>query len=311
MRVVVVGSVNRDYSSYVERLPLPGETVLAYEWRETLGGKGANQAVAAARVGARVSLVARVGDDPAGSGALRELGSLGVGVDHVLAVAGTTGAAQITVGRDGRNTIVVMPGANAEMLPAAVVAAEPLLREAAVVLTQGELSAATIAQVAASARGAGGRFLLNLAPAVAVDPTVREAADPLVVNETEAVALLGRDDLLDGDSNLAVPGALRVAAELAGAVARSAVVTLGSAGAVASDGARQWHQPAPAAREIRDTTGAGDAFTGVLAAILAEGASLADAVRAGVHAGTFAVAREGTTGSYPSRAELHSAMSRR
>jgi ribokinase len=170
------------------------------------------------------------------------------------------------------------------------------------------LSAATIEQVAVSARRVGTRFLLNLAPAVAVSPAGRDTADPLVVNETEAAALLGRDDLLDGDSSLDVSDALRVAAELTATAARSAVVTLGGMGAVASDGVRQWHQPAPVAREIRDTTGAGDAFTGVLAAMLAEGVSLAGAVSAGVHAGTFAVARQGTTGSYPSRTALLSAM---
>ncbi|MWB99521.1 ribokinase [Agromyces seonyuensis] len=297
-RVLVVGSVNVDTTHYVERLPGPGETVLARRTLVALGGKGANQAVAATRFGAEVRFVGAVGADASGRFALDELHRLGVGVDEVRLVDGVvTGAAAITVDAAAENTIVVAPGANATV---GLDDVKTLDLGVGAVLAQGELAAEVVDAVVARAAAASLRVVLNLAPVIGVAPTTLALADPLVVNESEARAVGIAEDAADVDAWLAA------AAASVGRLARSVVVTLGRSGAVlaevdATGTLRATHRPAFDAVAV-DTTGAGDCFAGTLAAALAEGLGLDEAVRFAAAAGACAVESPGTVGSYAERA---------
>lgn len=296
--VVVFGSVNVDATSYVRDFPRPGETVHSSGFRVALGGKGANQAVAAHLAGARVELVARLGDDANAEVARAAFARFGLSTDAVAVVPGEpTGVAQITVSGSGENTIVVTAGANAAFDASSVRQEEPRLADAAVALTQGELPVPAIEAVAAACGAAGVRFILNLAPPVPVGRAALAVADPLVVNVHEARALGFGTAIADGAE---VTDWRDAAASVVGAISRSVVVTLGDRGAVAADATGAWIVTAPRVDAV-DTTGAGDAATGVLAAMLAEGRALPDAVRAAVAAGALAVQRRGTVDSYAGR----------
>ncbi|MBM7502560.1 ribokinase [Agromyces aurantiacus] len=296
--VVVFGSVNVDATSYVGEFPRPGETVHSHGFRVALGGKGANQAVAAHLSGAPVELVARVGDDANAEVPRQAFAGFGLATDGVASVPGEpTGVAQITVSGTGENTIVVTSGANSALGVEVVAAERERIAVAGVVLTQGELPVPTIEALAAACDAAGVRFVLNLAPPVAVAEEAVAVADPLVVNVHEARTL----GLGAGLADDAPADAWReAAASVVGALARSVVVTLGARGAVAADGTGSWAVAAPEV-EVVDTTGAGDAATGTLAAMLAEGSRLLDAVRAAVAAGALAVQGRGTVDSYAAR----------
>lgn len=299
--VVVFGSVNVDATSYVRDFPRPGETVHSSGFRVALGGKGANQAVAAHLAGARVDLVARVGDDANAEVARAAFDRFGLAADALVAVPHEpTGIAQITVAESGENTIVVTAGANAAFDAAAVRDEASRLVGAALALTQGELPAPAIEAAAAACEAAGTRFVLNLAPPVRIDPGALAVADPLVVNVHEA-RTLGVGATLDDEAP--AEAWQDAAASVVGALARSIVVTLGDRGAVAADVTGAWAVPAPRVAAV-DTTGAGDAATGVLAAMLAEGRPLLDAVRVAVAAGALAVQRRGTVDSYAGRDEV-------
>lgn len=300
------GSLNVDSTSYVDAFPLPGETIRSRDFQVALGGKGSNQAVAAHVAGAAVELVARIGADAAGDFALAALGRLGVPTGAIARETDApTGVAQITVAGTGENTIIVTGGANLALTPALVDDERGRIAAAALVLTQGELPVATIDRLAAVARETGARFVLNLAPPAAVAPETLVAADPLVVNEHEARAVgVGSDA-----AGATLDEWRQAAAYAAGRVARSVVVTLGAAGAVAASVDGAWSIAAPRVDAI-DTTGAGDAFTGTLAAFLAEGRPLDEALRIAVAAGALAVQARGTVDSYaPRDAVLHAAAS--
>jgi ribokinase len=284
--VVVVGSINEDVVLLVARAPRPGETVSAEATSRRAGGKGANQAVAAARAGAQVRMIGRVGDDPAGARMLDDLRSASVDVDAVSSVGGTsTGTAYITVTTDGENTIVLERGANAHFSPDDVAAHGAALDGAAVMLSQLEVPVDTVTAAVRRARRAGVRPVVTLAPARDVPAELLEGLDPLLVNEHEAGRLLACDDVAADPA-----AAARRLLELG---PRSAVVTLGADGAVLADRDGVYHIAARPVDEVVDTTGAGDAFAGALACALAQGASLADAVQAGMAAGAEAVGREG------------------
>lgn len=300
--VVVVGSVNVDLSLSVERHPAPGETLVAGGGTRSPGGKGANQALAARRAGAAVQLVAAVGEDADARTALALLEEAGVDLSAVAVAPGPTGLAVVTVDAEGENAILVVPGANASVDAEAVREHAELLAGAAVVVLQGEIPRDGIE---AAARAAGGRVVLNPAPVLALDPEVLRAADPLVVNEHEAQAVLAQ---LTGD---AAEDAEREPRELALALARQGVasvaLTLGGAGAVLveADGEElRVAELAAAAVRVVDTTGAGDAFIGALAAGLAAGEDLVVAARAAMGFAGASVTADGAQTSYPRAEDL-------
>ncbi|GAA2034181.1 hypothetical protein GCM10009819_17910 [Agromyces tropicus] len=251
--------------------------------------------------------MARLGDDPAAEVARAAFARFGLPVDAVETVPDRpTGIAQITVSASGENTIVVTSGANADLGPAAVDAVRDLIASADVVLTQGELPVPTIDALARACAAAGTRLVLNLAPPVAVDAATLAVADPLVVNAHEARTLgLGVDLAPDASAE-----AWRdVAVSAAGDLARSVVITLGALGAVAADGSGATVVHAPAVEAV-DTTGAGDAATGALVAMLAEGHPLGRALLAGAAAGAIAVQAHGTVDSYGTRDDVLALASR-
>ena len=295
-KVAVVGSINLDQLVRLTRHPLPGETLLGSSITLLPGGKGANQALAAAQCGATVSLVGAVGNDPNAALATALLKTSGVDLGAIRTVDGPTGVAVICVADGGENTIVVIPGANSSMNAEAVESAAAQITEAAVVVLQGEIPADGIV---AAAKLAAGRVLLNLAPVVAVDPAVIRGADPLVVNEHEGVLVLAQLDPL-----APVPAddeALVVSLRAQGIP--SVVLTRGADGAICSDAEGTYLVPAPTVRAV-DTSGAGDAFVGALSTGLAAGESLLEASRFAVRVGAFAVQGHGTQPSYPTQADV-------
>jgi ribokinase len=289
--VVVVGSINADQVVTVARHPLPGETLIGTSIAVLPGGKGANQAVAAAQLGARVAMVGAIGRDTHARTATAILRSAGVDLGAVQELDGPTGLAVITVDDAGENTIVVIPGANARVDAAVVSVNSSIIASAAVVVLQGEIPAAGITAAAGLARG---RVVLNLAPVIDLDAATIASADPLIVNEHEAVLLLAQ----------LVPGVPAPASD-ADAVARlrdwgvtSVVLTRGALGAIVADAAGVESVAAPVVSAV-DSSGAGDAFVGALSAALAAGDTLREAARLAVRVGAFAVQSRGTQASYP------------
>ncbi|MDI2097553.1 ribokinase [Ruicaihuangia caeni] len=291
--LIVLGSANRDLVVLVSRHPLPGETLLATGTTTGVGGKGANQALAAARAGATPSFVGAVGADAEGDELVQALADGGVDVTHVRRSMLPTGLALITVSDAGENTIVVAQGANASLEPEQVAGDVAATGQGPVLLAQLEVPLDAVEAAARTAGRSGGRFVLNLSPAREVPDSLLEICDPLVVNESEAALVAGRD----AASVESVDDALELAQALAGRC-RSIVITLGGDGAVFGDQSGVTHVPAEKVKVI-DTTGAGDAFVGTLAARLARGEELADAVEAGLAAGTAAVQH---LGAQPPRA---------
>ena len=283
--LIVLGSANRDYTVAVERPPQPGETVLGGALNIATGGKGANQAVAAARAGGKPIFLGAVGSDSVGAAILAELAARGVDVSHAHTVDAPTGVALITVSADGENTIVVAAGANAALDAtdtARTIAS--LADSSAVLLCQLEISPEVVSAAATEIERLGGRFLLNLSPSRYVSPKLLGLADPLILNESEAADLA--NSTIDSPAD-----AITIAKRLL-ATSRSVVITLGGDGAIVADGTGVSHVPAPRVRVV-DTTGAGDAFAGALAAALAAGEPLAAAVGAGITAGAAAVGHPG------------------
>lgn len=278
-QVLVLGSANADLVVSVPRRPAGGETVLGSDTVVLPGGKGANTAVAAARAGGRVALLGAVGDD--GNGALLRRSLEGAGVDAALVAVSRrpTGAAYIAVTPDGENSIVVAPGANAD-----VVAEAPWGRFAVLVCSL-EVPVPVVEEAVRAASAAGVRVVLNLSPVVGVAPDVLAALDPLVVNEHEAAELAPSFE-----------GLLELGP-------RAVVVTLGARGAAVVTRSGVLEVPAPEV-DVVDTTGAGDAFAGALAVRLAEGRELVDAVGFAVRVAAFSVTRAGAQPSYPTLAEL-------
>lgn len=299
--IVVLGSANLDLVYRVDRIPAPGETVLASGAAQHPGGKGNNQVIAVARAGAAVSFIAALGADAA-AGLLREtLRKAGV-VDLAREVDGQTGTALITVDDAAENTIVVNSGANAQLRGLSGAEREAIAA-ASLLLMQLEIPIETIIEGARAAAASGTAVILNAAPARALPDDLVGLIDVLIVNEHEALLVAG--SLRDAP---ALPSAVTVeTAPRAGkallAAARAVVITLGGDGAVVVDRTGAVHVPAPSVVAV-DTTGAGDTLCGVLTAGLAEGMTLVDATTFAVHAAALSVQRDGAVPSIPSRSDI-------
>jgi ribokinase len=295
-RLAVLGSLNIDISVAVRRLPAPGETVLGPGAVIAPGGKGANQAVAAARLGAAVRMAGCTGDDDFARLARSALEADGVDVSGVRAAGGcATGMALITVDAAGENMITVASGANGQAGQTEVAAA--LAGGCDVLVLSAEIPRGTLAAALAGAREAGVTCLLNLAPAPAEPAELLAAGvDWLVVNESEAAAVLGR-----GVAGLAEAGA--AAPDLLGLGARHAVVTAGARGAALAGPSVSELVPAPSVPSV-DSVGAGDAFVAALAVALAAGVPAAGAVRAAAAAGATATTRRGTQDALPRPSDI-------
>jgi ribokinase len=284
--VVVAGSVNADLVVRVDRRPAAGETVLGSDLATHPGGKGANQSVAAARLGGRVAFLGRAGTDGHGDLVRAALRGDGVDLGHLITTPGPTGVALITVDPEGDNSIIVSPGANARVTEQDIAAARPLFAAASVVSLQLEIPMDAVLAAARTAAEEGARVVLNLSPAAPVPDELLVLCDPLVVNEHEAASL--------GDT--------RPAGLLARGV-RSVVITRGAEGAVVADASGVTEVPSPRV-EVVDTTGAGDAFTGALCLRLARGDDLATAARLAARVGAAAVRRAGAQSSFPTLNDL-------
>ncbi|MET9989055.1 ribokinase [Streptomyces mutabilis] len=292
--LLVVGSANADLVIGVERRPGAGETVLGTDLAVHPGGKGANQAVAAARLGARTALLARVGDDDYGRLLLDSQRAAGVDTVGVLVGGAPTGVALITVDPSGDNSIVVSPGANGRLAPGDVRAAASLFHASRVVSTQLEVPLETVVEVVRSL-APGSRFVLNPSPPRPLPQEVLAACDPLIVNEHEAKVILGDSCVSDRPEDWA-----RI---LLAKGPRSVVVTLGAEGALVASGPEVTRVPSVKVDAV-DTTGAGDAFTAALAWRLGTGESLADAAAYAARVGAAAVTKAGAQASYPTAAEV-------
>lgn len=298
--VLVVGSANQDLVVSTPRIPAVGETIIGTSLTHVSGGKGLNQACACASTGMHTIFLGAVGEDLHGAQLLQTLSSAGVDVSGVLKVAEPTGTAHILVSEDGGNQIVVVPGANGEVSPQRVT--QQLKREPAptVVVLQGEIPLETNLAVARWAEEAGVRVVFNLAPAMTVPEEVLKISNPLVVNEFEAGLVLGE----------AAPSTEEEAVGAAQALsgrAKSVIVTLGAADSVAAwgEGEEVAVIPPSPVELVADTTGAGDAFVGVLAAELAGGQDLLGAARAASAAAALTVTEAGASTSYFKIKELY------
>ncbi|SEP01770.1 ribokinase [Trujillonella endophytica] len=300
MSVTVVGSLNEDVLITVDRLPGRGETVIGSTSATAPGGKGANQAAAAGRLGPGVHMIGRVGDDPAGARMQAALAECRVNVSRVHRTAGVpTGSATIPVeSGSGENLIVVVPGANAALTPEDVDVAP--VHRADVLLLQLEVPMAT---VTAAAGVAGGIVVLNPAPPAPLPAELLERIDVLVPNEHELAALAGVPDTERSPAETA-----DLARGLAGR-RTAVVVTLGARGAVVvpSDGGPALLQPPPPTTPV-DTTGAGDCFCGALCQALSRGQSLPDAVRYAVTAAALSTTGAGARGALPANRDVQAAL---
>jgi ribokinase len=289
MSLIVFGSINLDLVFQLPALPQPGQTRLALTLSLEPGGKGANQAVAAALDGARVHMVGAVGQDAFADTALSGLGRAGVDLTGVVRTAATTGIASISVDHHGQNQIIVSPGANLEARADQVQDAH--LGPRAVVLAQMEMSVAETSALVRRARSRGARVLLNLAPAAAIAPEVLGLLDLLIVNEDETLWLA---------EHLGIESR---AAALQEALGCGVIRTLGADGAEVATARERWRTPAPRV-EVVDSTGAGDCLAGVLAAALDAGRPLRESVERAVAAASLCCTRLGSQRSLPSASEI-------
>ena len=294
--IVVVGSINMDLVAPMARLPRPGETVPGDDFQAIPGGKGANQAVAAARLGARVTMIGRVGNDPFGEVLHRSLRECGVGTDHVRVTTDcSSGVALIGVEATGANSIVVIAGANARLSPVDVHELAGIIASADALIVQLETPVETVAAALQIARQAGVRTILDPAPAPigSLHDSLR-SVDVISPNQTEAEALTGVavNDLASAEQ------AARI---LQRHGAREVVLKLGELGALVCAATGQIHHLPAVQVTVVDTTAAGDAFTAGMAVALAEGRGLVDAARFACAAGTLACTVFGAQPAMPTR----------
>jgi ribokinase len=290
--VVVVGSLSMDFTAQAERLPRLGETVMGTGFLMVPGGKGNNQAITCARLGAAVTMIGCVGADAFGEAVLKRCTEEGVDVSGILALPDSgTGIAHITVDAAGQNAITIVPAANSRLTPEMVLAAQGKFAGAKVVLVQLEIPLAAVRAALHMGRRAGALTILNPAPAAQLPAETLDLVDLCVPNETEAASLVGREvDSLDS-----VREAARVLLE---GGPRQVVITLGERGSFYTDGGSEMLVPAFGVEAV-DTVAAGDAFCGGLATALARGSPFPAALEYASAAGAVAVTRPGATPSLP------------
>lgn len=303
-RIVVVGSANIDLTTFTDQFPRAGETIFGTKFQLGFGGKGANQAVAAALCGSKVSMVARVGDDLFGPATVENFRAQGIDAGHVWITRGqSSGVAPIFVDSSGQNRILVVKGANDALTPADVDAAAPLLRQADCIVLQLEVPVETVYYTLRFARRNGIRSILNPAPGQPLDLAEAANADYLIPNETEAEALSGmpvRD----------IEEARACARRLIDSGLRRVIVTLGANGALFAGAQSMEHAPAHRVEPV-DTSGAGDAFIGSFACFLGSGCAESEAIaRANVYA-ALSTLSAGTQMSFATRERFEAAWAAR
>ena len=299
-KIVVIGSANTDFVLTMPELPSKGETVLGDQFRVVRGGKGANQAVAAARLGAEVTFVARLGKDSFGNEAVAAYREEGISTEFIVQDADIhSGVALILVNQNGENMIAVGPGANGRLTPADVRAASGAILEADCVLLQLEIPLDAVQAAVEIAHTSSVRVILNPAPAQKLPPEILKSIDILTPNETEAAILAGQDPSSKDQKSLAELASILGIPQL--------VVTLGPRGACIVQGGVRTDVPSFTIKPV-DTTASGDAFNGALAVALARGEDLPQAVRYANAAGAITATRHGAQPSLPTRQELEQFM---
>ncbi len=294
-RVLVIGSANADYLIHTDRIPHLGETLTGSDFAINAGGKGLNQAVALAKLGANTAFLGAVGDDDGGRMLLATLADYGVTFVGAVERDAPTGVAMVTVvGSD--NFILLNAGANERLTPAAIEAHAPLIRAAEYVVLQLEIPTDTVAAVCAIAAESGTRVVLNPAPYKDLPPSVYAAVDYLIPNEHEAEAITGIAPATRESAAAAVE-------RLHALGARTVIITLGERGCVYNDGDEIVFAPAAESRAV-DTTSAGDSFIGALVARLAQGAALPDAIAYAARVAAITVSRHGAARSIPYANEI-------
>ena len=303
-RIAVIGSANTDLITFADRFPRPGETIFGQRFDLGFGGKGSNQAVAARLCGAEVLMIAKVGDDLFGEATIRNFQSYAIDTRHVHVVPGvSTGVAPIFVEPSGQNRIIVVKGANEHLRPVDFDAAASLLRGVDTIILQFEVPLPTIYHTVRLARAKGVRCIVNPAPALPADLASLAAVDYFIPNETEAETLTGLPVKTLHDAQAC-------AAALLAKGFRRVVLTLGARGCLIAGTEGSVHVPAFAVTAI-DTTGAGDAFVGSLATLLAEGLPEKDAVAGANLYAALSTRRVGTQKSFPDRAAFDAERAKR
>lgn len=298
-KIVVVGSCNTDMVINMERLPLPGETLLGGKFFMNAGGKGANQAVAAARLGGKVNFVAKVGNDPFGIRSIDQYKAEGIGTKHVVVdKEHPSGVALILVDAHGENSIAVASGANAHLQPEDIDQAKGTIEDCDILLMQLETPMETIEHAAQMAKRAGGKVILNPAPAHSLPESLLANLYMLIANETEAEYISGTR-ITDMDS------VARAADIICHRGVENVVITLGSKGAFIKE--RDTYHQVPALKvKAVDATAAGDTFCGAVCVALAEGRGITEAVTFANRAAAVTVTRMGAQSSLPYRREVES-----
>lgn len=295
--ITVIGSINMDLVIHTERIPRPGETVLGNDFRQIPGGKGANQASAAAKLGANVKMIGCVGDDAFASTLINSLNTYGVNTDHVSIVPDiASGVAVITVEQSGNNSIVIAPGANYCVTDEKLKEAEDTIRNSDVIMLQLEIPVETVKSAVLMAKAAGKKVILNPAPAAKLDGEILKNVDILTPNETELEVLSGhRTDTIED---------IRAAGQIMlNKGVKELIVTLGSRGCLYMNNQMSKKFDAYKVKAV-DTTAAGDAFNGALAVYLSEGKTIDEAIDFAMKVGAMSVTRHGAQPSLPLLSEV-------
>ncbi len=301
--IVVVGSINLDFVVQAGHIPAPGETILGESFRTYFGGKGANQAVAAAKLGARVTMVGCVGKDAFGGQLLAGLQTAGVNIEHVQRAENSSGAAMITTDRRGENSIVVVPGSNGDLSPSHIQDCDSVLSEASIVLAQLETPIETIEFLAERLAHRGVPLILDPAPARSLSDTLLSRCSWLTPNESEAQFLCGAELHTEDD--------LAIAKHIHARGARNVILKQGSRGAfISTVGGLAVRVPAFLVAAV-DTTAAGDAFNGAFALGIASGKSVEESARFANAVAALSVTRAGAQPSMPTMLEVEAFLAHR